>query len=286
VELGNEEFNDQFVPQVLAMEARVRALGAAWDTYEGYIFPLNSGVNTTQAQQLQAVNVDLPPRIAPDLHVGATGGVESANGSFAQYPGFPESAVNAETNAGSSHMWRAIQEASDLNDWFSTLPPLADRLLFRTASFCMERSGHFDSWDQGLVFFLPNQTWFAPPGYVHTMITGTWGDVGLGVRVGANTTAGPSPVSVSAQQSSDGSLVFVRVTNAWPFPMSVKLAMDGRPVSPLVEVVQLSSSDYLAVNTPGQPEAVAPVKSKLQLSLPAAVLLPGVSYTVYTFTVV
>ena len=30
-----------------------------------------------------------------------------------------------------------------------------DRLKFRTASFCNERSGHFDAFDQGISFFLP-----------------------------------------------------------------------------------------------------------------------------------
>ena len=45
--------------------------------------------------------------------------------------------------------------------------PVGKRLKFRTASFCNERSGHFDAFDQGISFFLPNMTWIQPPGYVH-----------------------------------------------------------------------------------------------------------------------
>ena len=48
------------------------------------------------------------------------------------------------------------------------------RLKFRTASFCTERSGHFDGFDQGVSFFLPNMTWLQPPGYVHQMIKDSW----------------------------------------------------------------------------------------------------------------
>jgi hypothetical protein len=49
--------------------------------------------------------------------------------------------VNLETNAGTSHLTRGLQEAADLIDFYSTPPALADRMLVRTASFCSERSG-------------------------------------------------------------------------------------------------------------------------------------------------
>ena len=73
-------------------------------------------------------------------------------------------AVNAETNDGSHTMLRAAKEAADLNAWFncdeaSGGTGFCQRLKFRTASFCNERSGHFDAFDQGISFFLPNMTW-------------------------------------------------------------------------------------------------------------------------------
>ena len=101
-----------------------------------------------------------------DEHVGGGGGVEIAKTMFTKYPNYTMGAVNAETNAGIHTMSRAMMEANDLNDWFNCADPWCTRLHFRTASFCTERSGHFDAFDQGISFFLPNMTWLQPPGYV------------------------------------------------------------------------------------------------------------------------
>ena len=50
-----------------------------------------------------------------------------------------------------------------LNDWFNSklvnADPAKARLHFRAASFCMGDATDFDSWDQGISFFLPNATW-------------------------------------------------------------------------------------------------------------------------------
>ena len=113
-----------------------------------------------------------------DIHLGGGGGVEMAENMFNTYPNYTMGAVNAETNAGihtmtravrilrtvlvaccsASHHagWRAQQmsEATDLNDWFNCGEEECSRLHFRTASFCDERSGHFDAFDQGISFFL------------------------------------------------------------------------------------------------------------------------------------
>eukprot|EP01052_Picozoa_sp_SAG31_P006632 SAG31_NODE_307_length_17957_cov_5.236645_4_plen_75_part_00 len=45
-------------------------------------------------------------------------------------------------------MTRAMSEATDLNDWFNCGETECSRLHFRTASFCNERSGHYDAFDQ------------------------------------------------------------------------------------------------------------------------------------------
>ena len=115
-----------------------------------------------------------------DIHLGGGGGVEMAENMFNTYPNYTMGAVNAETNAGIHTMtravrilplsllaasrltiaggggWRAQQmsEATDLNDWFNCGEEECSRLHFRTASFCDERSGHFDAFDQGISFFL------------------------------------------------------------------------------------------------------------------------------------
>jgi hypothetical protein len=59
---------------------------------------------------------------------------------------------------------------------------VAPRLHFRAASFCMGASNDFDNWDQGISFFLPNQTWLQPPGCVDVLVQGRGCESGSGVR--------------------------------------------------------------------------------------------------------
>jgi hypothetical protein len=159
-ELGNEQINPFFVEQVVAMEARSKAVGSP-PLY--YMYPQNGGVSPAQAQALLDRGVD-PARILPDLHVGAGGAAEEAAGLFASPPvaGFTQGAINAETNAGTHDMTRALDEAADLIDWFNTPEAVASRLYARTASFCSGTSNNYDSWDQGISFFLPNM-WVRAP---------------------------------------------------------------------------------------------------------------------------
>jgi hypothetical protein len=155
-ELGNEQLNPNFVDQVAAMEARSKAVGSP-PLY--YMYPQNAGVSAAQAQALLDRGVD-PARILPDLHVGATGAVEEAASLFANPPanGFAQGAINAETNAGTHDMERALNEAADLIAWMTAPQAVAGRLYGRTASFCSGTSNNYDQWDQGISFFLPNMS--------------------------------------------------------------------------------------------------------------------------------
>jgi hypothetical protein len=173
-ELGNEQVNPFFVDQVAAMEARRAAVGAP-PLY--YMYPQNEGLDAASAQRYLDLGLD-PSRVLPDLHVGAGGAAEDAAALFARppVPGFAQGAINAETNAGSHDHARALAEAADLIDWTTQEQGVASRLYGRTASFCSGSSNNFDSWDQGISFFLPNMTWLQPPGYVHVMFAQTWAE--------------------------------------------------------------------------------------------------------------
>jgi hypothetical protein len=87
-----------------------------------------------------------PEHVMADIHIGAGGAIPIAEANFAANPGFHQSAVNAETNAGTHDVGRALGEASDIIDWQNLDADTASRMLFRTASFCSERSGHFGEW--------------------------------------------------------------------------------------------------------------------------------------------
>ena len=132
------------------MEARRAAVGAP---PFHYMYPTNQGVNSSIAAALLAAGVDAA-HIMPDMHVGWGGGIDAAQAAFAALPGFHQSSINVETNAATHDLQRGIEEAIDLSDWFNAQPPFADRLFGRAASFCSERSGHFDAYDQGISFFL------------------------------------------------------------------------------------------------------------------------------------
>jgi alpha-L-arabinofuranosidase len=169
-------------------------------------------------------------------------------------------------------MNRALGEAADLNDFFNTLEPVIGRIYARTASFCTERSGHYDAFDQGITFFLPNGSWIQPPGYVHTMITNTWANQSLNVvynqqdgqeasvRPGTRFRAGSGApaVSISAQKKQDGSQLVVRVTNSALSPSAVYIAISGATVNPTVTVWQMTANNANAANAPSNPTYVSP----------------------------
>jgi len=154
IELGNEQYNSNYIAQVAAMEARAKEVGAAGELR--YIFPSNDGV--TGADVAAAAALGLGARLVTDVHVGAGGALPVAQALFAAHAAgglTDDSAVNFETNAGSHDHGRALAEAADLNAFFSAGE---QRVLARTASFCHGRAGHFDMFDQAISSFLPNAT--------------------------------------------------------------------------------------------------------------------------------
>lgn len=187
VELGNEQYNEQFVEQVAAMEARAKKVGMGGKLH--YIFPSNGGLNPADTVKAKALGID--SQMAADIHVGGGGGVEVAVADFKTEGDFKISAINQETNAGTHNQGRAMSEAADLNDFFNADAELQQRILGRTASFCTERSGHFDAFDQGISFFLPNASWLQPPGHVHAMVNSTWQPQALNVTVETTGAAPP-----------------------------------------------------------------------------------------------
>ena len=170
VELGNEEYNGDYLAQVEAMEASAARVGAAGQLR--YMFPDNPGV--TGDDVARAARLGLGARLVTDVHVGAGGGLKAANATLAAHAAGglrDDAAVNFETNAGTHHHGRALDEAADLGAFFNAGDP---RMLARTASFCHGRAGHFDMFDQAISFFLPNMSWLQPPGHVHAMVTASW----------------------------------------------------------------------------------------------------------------
>jgi alpha-L-arabinofuranosidase len=170
IELGNEQYNSNYIAQVQAMEERAKAVGAGGKIR--YIFPDNGGVHGDDIAKAAALG--LGAQLVTDLHVGASGALPQATSLFEAHTagGLEDDAVvNFETNAASHNHGRALDEAADLNAFFNAGEA---RMLARTASFCTGRAGHYDMFDQAISYFLPNMTFLQPPGHVHAMITKSW----------------------------------------------------------------------------------------------------------------
>lgn len=262
---GNEQYNNNFVQQVAAMEARAKALNYQPAWY--YMFPDNGGLNAQD--QAAAVAAGLPiERIATDVHVGSAGGVQEIASNFQKSPSFPASAINGEVNAiygdgvnTASALGRAISEAMDINDWFNADAAVVSRIIGRTASFCFERNGHDDGsqWHQGLTFFQPNGTWLGPAGQYHAVLASTWAPGALAVTVG-----GPD-VSASAQKAADGSRVVVRLANKNASPAVVELSVTGFASSTDVLVTTLAGTALTQTNPPWDKLAISPVVTHMTL---------------------
>ena len=280
-ELGNEQYNSNYVDQVEAMEAKARELGMGKTLH--YMFPQNNFLNAEDVSKASKLSPRVDSQMLADIHIGGGGAVGSATKLFDELGDFQAGAVNAETNAGTHVFSRAMSEALDLNDWFNsdmvTTDPSKSRLHFRAASFCMGGASDWDAWDQGISFFLPNATWLQPPGYIHQMIHNTWQPNALQFDP-ANATA-----TFSAQKSDDGKTLVLRYVNdaSTPTKFTVNIATCGPPLKKAPAAVwTLSSNDLNAANPPGNPTLISPVQSTI------AAFGDGTSVSVaaYSYTII
>ena len=247
--------------------------------------PQNGGPTDSDKTRLAAALPGIAPRILPDLHVGAGGAVQEAEGLFNGDAAFPLGAINAETNAGTHDMKRALDEAADLITWFSYDTKVTDRIYARTASFCSGSSNNFDQWDQGISFFLPNMTWYQPPGYVHVMITKTWAEQTLQ----ATFAPGNATFPFTAQRTADGKSLVLRAVNplGGEQPFAVTLAGGALAAGPTYTLWTLSGDEDDADNTPSNPTKISPQQAQVPIAAGAASIsatLPARTFAVMVIT--
>ena len=281
LELGNEQYNSNFVEQVTAMEARAVALGRGGEM--SYLFPSNGGLSA--ADLAKAAGAGLPMhRLGADIHVGAGGGVAAAEGVFAANPLYNTTAANFETNAdypakpGGCHgMVRALDEAADLNAWMSAPAAVAARLGARAASFCNSAAANFDGFDQAISFFAGGTTWLQPPGWVHAMNAATPADQALVVGGDAG------GLSVSAQRTAAGDHLYVRLVNAGTAAVATSVTIANWAAAPSVTMWTLSAATPNGGNSWANTTAVAPVQAAVALPSGGSVSVPAASYVILGF---
>lgn len=279
---GNEQYNPYWIDQVVEMEARSKAVGSP---PLHYMFPDNGGLNAADAAR--AVSLGLPiERLMPDLHVGAGGAVGVAATLFANppVPGFNQSAINCETNANAHDLNRALAEAADLIDFFTADTTVTDRIYARTASFCTGTASQFDSWDQGISFFLPSgyMSWLQPPGHVHAMIAQTWADTTVQATFNSS-----QSFPFSAHITTNGSQVVLRAVNTAAADQPVTIGFSNLVLSgsnaTVWTLTGASSSDD---NTLSFPNKVTPVQSIIGITSTTSLslILPAISFVVVVAT--
>lgn len=151
------------------MEDRARELGRGGELR--YVFPalgqLAYGritpafLNASDLQKARELSPKLDEQMVASIHLGCHtdyyggGAVALARELFnhSSFAGFAFGAVNTETNARRQDVYRALEEAGDLNEWLNERH-LAPRLHLRAASFCFSRAPpHLD--DLGFTRKLP-----------------------------------------------------------------------------------------------------------------------------------
>ena len=303
---GNEEYNPNYPAQVAAMERKAKELGIGNTLH--FIDPQDStdpsqgsGGYLTPADAAAIEQLGLGDRNLVDIHCDAGGAIGIAESLFAKFPNYTMGAVNAETNAGTHSMRRALAEATDINGFFNCQH--CGRIKLRAASFCAGREGHL--WkpdyllDQGITTFLPNMSWLQPPGHVHAMIAQTWLPNGLevtprGAYMGSRD-YDDAEIGASAQASADGHTVVVRITNAGFTEANVTLRVEGfsgrtRPKTWLLEAHdgQHEFPDREAVNPHSNPDAISPKVNSSRLGFQTElgtdrVHVPAFSYVVLEY---
>ena len=114
-----------------------------------------------------------------------------------------------EENGQHHDVSRALGHARNINR-FSRLG--GDVLALDTSANGLQVFGHNDnSWDQGQVFILPNQTWLSPLGYAQQMLAQS--SNATRVLATPNEAAWNASLDVAALRSDDGATTVVRVVN-------------------------------------------------------------------------
>jgi hypothetical protein len=277
VEWGNEQSNEDWPAQLLAMEARWAALALPQPSPLFYLYPEN-GLHGGDVAALQAAGFPAE-KVMADVHVGVGGGLAGIEASFAATRNYSVAGINCETNGMTHGVGRALGEALDLVAFEGAPCAVYTRVRARMVSFCSERSGHFTRYDQGASFWLPNMTWLQPPGWVHSMAAFSRGAAVLPVALAAAAGAAAPPAGLAASASGTrGAAAHLHLANTLNASARVTLAVAGAGAASALLLRAPPSGDLNASNSPADPLAVAPAPFALETGVEFE--LPALSFLV------
>jgi hypothetical protein len=170
-----------------------------------------------------------------------------------------------ETNTGDYSLNDALYEAAELMRYFAMPSNVSSRVAGRAKSFCLERSGYNEGGanEQGMIFGLQNGTWLQPAAYVPQMIAESW--LPRGIPAASNASA----LQVSAQRDDgiDGGKhrLVLRLVNHAVTEIQASVTISTNDAATTLWTVQNVSlleppmpGQTQAINTPGEPQLVAP----------------------------
>ena len=159
-----------------------------------------------------------------------------------------------EENGDRHDLQRALGHAYILN----VTQRHGDFVLMDCPANCLQPLGQNDNgWNQGQVFFTPNQVWGMPPFYAQQMASANH----LPLRVAAEIDGTPNGLDVTAARAEDGKTLVLKVVNTGPMDRQVRFEVAGfSNPRPKVQTWTLAG-DLNAVNTPEEPERIRAVKS-------------------------
>eukprot|EP01047_Picozoa_sp_COSAG01_P044049 COSAG01_NODE_3954_length_5498_cov_5.490646_4_plen_135_part_00 len=126
-------------------------------------------------------------------------------------------------------------------------------------------------------------TWGQPPFWVHQMIHEHWQPRAHSVKLQMTGASEKTAKGIASVQSSeDGASLVVRFVNKADAPLTLNLKSDALDLSRKVATMHVLEADITAVNTPSQPENVAPKQQGA--ANPATVIVPPHSFLLLTLS--
>ncbi len=158
-----------------------------------------------------------------------------------------------EENGSKHGMQRALGHATNLN----AIRRHGENVLTSSPANALQPYLQNDNdWDQGQIFFTPDQVWGMPPFYSQKMQAENHLPLLVESQVEGN-------LDVTAARSENGKILILHVVNTGTDPVNTDLDLSGFEGSkPEVEISMLAG-DLTARNTPGQPEQYQPLISKV-----------------------
>ncbi len=180
-----------------------------------------------------------------------------------------------EENGNTHNMQRALGHVTLQN----AVRRMGDFVLTSCAANALQPYKQNDNgWDQGQIFFTPDQVWGMPPYYAQQMAS----KYHQPFLVESTTTDPKNRLDVTATRSKDGNTIVLHVANTDSSSVSARIVFDNfRPTSESISVTLCGKLQD--VNTPHEPQRITPVEQSLYKNDLDFYMIQPYSYTIFVF---